>query len=113
MSEQPKFWTLQDAVFLCRMLEQISPKYGAHVVLTGGTLYKDGPRKDCDILFYCIRQWDEIDESGLLEALTQVGFEIGRKHGWVTKATYCGRNVDLFFPDANQPSSIAAVSGTY
>src|SRR3546814_15766415 len=47
-------WTLDDAVALCRKIEKIAPEYGAHVALTGGTLYKDGPRKDVDLLFYQI-----------------------------------------------------------
>jgi len=76
------------------------PDFGCHVALTGGLLYKEGSRKDCDLLFYCIRQVDEIDISGLLAALKASGFVIGRQHGWVRKATYQGKPVDLFFPEA-------------
>jgi hypothetical protein len=95
------------------MVESVCPKYGAHVALTGGTLYKDGPRKDCDILFYCIRQLDGIDEDGLLKKLEGIGFEIGKKHGWVRKAKFEGKPIDMFFPDANPPSSTQNTNGNY
>ena len=49
-------WTQQHAIELCKRIESVCPRYGCHVALTGGLLYKDGPRKDCDILFYRIRQ---------------------------------------------------------
>ena len=93
-------WTQEEAISLCRKIEAFSPEYGAHVALTGGCLYKEGVRKDCDILFYCIRQWPEIDETGLLGRLAKEGFAIGKRKGWVWKADYQGNPVDLFFPEA-------------
>lgn len=45
-------WTQSEAIDFCKKIEAICIKYGCHVALTGGTLYGDGPRKDCDILFY-------------------------------------------------------------
>src|SRR3546814_21088535 len=69
-------WTLEDAVALCRKIEKIAPEYGAHVALTGGTLYKDGPRKDVDPIFYRIRQVKEIDRPRLIRALPRIGIEI-------------------------------------
>lgn len=100
-----KPWTLADALELCAFIERFSPEYGAHVALTGGTLYKRGPRKDCDILFYCIRQWDEIDEGGLLARLAKEGIEIGERKGWVRKASWRDMPVDLFFPEAYPASA--------
>src|SRR3546814_9718836 len=91
-------WTLDDAVALCRKIEKIAPEYGAHVALTGGTLYKDGPRKDVDLLFYRIRQVKEIDRPRLLRALQRIGVEISKRHGWVQQAFYEGKPIDLFFP---------------
>jgi hypothetical protein len=44
-------WTLAEAVEVCRQVEAICPPFGCHVALTGGTLYKDGERKDLDLLF--------------------------------------------------------------
>lgn len=49
-------WTQEEAIQLCRLLEALAPTFGCHVALTGGCLYKDGERKDCDILLYRIRQ---------------------------------------------------------
>jgi len=93
-------WTQDEAIELCRKIEAFAPEYGAHVALTGGCLYKDGVRKDCDILFYAIRQWPEIDEDGLLKRLAKEGVAIGNRKGWVRKATYGGMPLDIFFPEA-------------
>lgn len=92
-------WTLEQAVALCRQIEAVCPQYGCHVALTGGTLYKDGERKDADILFYRIRQVEEIDVSGLMEALRGLGVEPTNDYGWCFKATHEGRAIDFFFPE--------------
>jgi hypothetical protein len=44
--------TQAEAIELCRQLEPIAAEHGGHVALTGGCLYKDGTRKDVDILVY-------------------------------------------------------------
>ncbi len=98
-SLQPKSWTTEDAIDLCSQIETVAPQFGCHVALTGGTLYKPGLRKDVDILFYRIRQVDQIDREGLMKALLEIGFTLGRRHGWVQKAIWKGKSVDLFFPD--------------
>lgn len=94
-----KLWTQQEAIELCKKIEDVCPPYGCHVALTGGLLYKPGPRKDADIMFYRIRQVDEIDVKGLGKALQKLGFKMARVHGWVRKATYQGKDVDFFFPE--------------
>lgn len=94
-------WTKQEAIDLCIAIEQIAPAYGCHVALTGGTLYKPGDRKDCDILFYRIRQTPEIDVDGLFNALAEIGLERTANHIWCHKATFQGKNVDCFFPEEN------------
>lgn len=97
-------WTQAQAVELCRKIEAIAPNFGAHVALTGGTLYKDGERKDADIMFYRIRQVPTIDEDGLLEALwRELGIDIIEHIGWVTKAVCNGGDIDLFFPERPDP----------
>jgi hypothetical protein len=94
-------WTQNKAIQLCVLLEQIAPKFGAHVALTGGNLYKTGVRKDVDVLFYRIRQCAQIDLDGLWAALADVGFEKQSGFGWCYKATYLGsKKVDCFFPEA-------------
>ena len=93
-------WTLEEAVALCRKIEAICPAYGCHVALTGGTLYKHGPRKDCDLLFYRIRQIPVIFGEDLWVALAEIGFVKNKGYGWCFKATYEGKPVDCFFPEA-------------
>ena len=39
-------WTQEQAIALCRKIEAVCPPFGCHVALTGGALYKDGPRKE-------------------------------------------------------------------
>jgi len=97
MSEK---WTRQEAINLCILIESVCPQFGCHVALTGGTLYKAGERKDCDVLFYRIRQVENIDQDGLFAALADIGVERLSGFGWVHKAIYQGKNIDMFFPEA-------------
>lgn len=107
-------WTIKEAVELATLVENIAPRFGAHVALTGGLLYKSGPRKDCDLLFYCIRQRDSMDREGLCSALEdEVDLRMGEARGWVRKAQWRGMVVDLFFPEDFPASSLECVSGTY
>jgi hypothetical protein len=100
-------WTQAEAVELCRRIEAVCPEYGAHVALTGGCLYKDGPRKDVDILFYRVRQRD-IDFGSLMAALDEIGIHTGLATvsdpdafmEWCIRGKYEGKPLDLFFPDA-------------
>ena len=92
-------WTQQDAVALCRKVEAVCQGAGCHVALTGGTLYKDGERKDLDLLFYRIRQVAEIDMDVLWARLKTVGIEQKRGYGWCYKAECAGKPIDCFFPE--------------
>lgn len=107
-----KKWTQAAAIDLCRKIEVLAPRYGCHVALTGGTLYHFGERKDADILFYRIRQVEEIDVDGLMEGMRAIGVEPGKDFGWCYKATFDGHNIDFFFPersgDEYPPDRIAA-----
>jgi len=96
------FWTQEEAVGFCRMAEALAQDCGCHVALTGGALYKEGPRKDCDLIFYRIRQVDQVDVEKLLRMLTVVGVKVGKVYGnWLIKATYMGRSLDFMFPEGN------------
>lgn len=94
-------WTTKKAIALSKQLELIAPSHGGHVALTGGTLYKDGDRKDVDILIYRIRQvarfrWDTFfkDIEGTL------GIKLVQDFGWNKKAvTASGEKIDFFDPD--------------
>jgi hypothetical protein len=102
MSDYPIRWTQSEAVDLCKKIESICPEFGCHVALTGGLLYKEGTRKDCDILFYRIRQVKEINLEALWQALKQIGFEKVSGFGWCYKAVYQGKAVDCFFPEEQE-----------
>jgi hypothetical protein len=99
MSEK---WTQAEAIAMCILLEAVCPAYGCHVALTGGTLYKQGPRKDADVLFYRIRQIETIQMEPMWAALAAVGFEMKKGFGWCYKATYQGKSVDCFFPEEEE-----------
>jgi hypothetical protein len=92
-------WTQAEAIALCERIEAVCPDHGCHVALTGGLLYKSGARKDADILFYRIRQVEEIDVDGLMDALADLGIERGDDFGWCFKATWQGKPIDFFFPE--------------
>ena len=91
-------WAQHEAISLCRAVEAICPQFNCHVALTGGLLYKDGDRKDCDILFYSVRG-TEIDKDGLRLALIEIGFDTFVDFGFVQKTKYQGKRVDVFFPE--------------
>lgn len=44
-------WTTEEAIELCKLVEPIAFECDCHVALSGGLLYKDGPRKDADLVF--------------------------------------------------------------
>lgn len=95
-------WTQDKAIELCRILEDVAPRFGAHVALTGGCLYKDGARKDADIMFYRVRQKPTIDKAGLFGALETLGMEKPTGFGWVHKSKWRGLSVDMFFPEEDR-----------
>ena len=98
-------WTQDEAIALCRCVEKVCPRFGCHVALTGGCLYRVGPRKDCDLIFYRIRQAKTIDVEGLFAALkTEVGIVRHSGFGWIYKASWGAKPIDCLFPEGgNDP----------
>lgn len=97
------FWTREQALDLCTLIHNLpSQKFGCHVALTGGLLYKDGPRKDCDLVIY--QRGDtkgvrpELDWQGLWAALAEIGLYMNKDCGYVKKCTYQGLPVDILDP---------------
>lgn len=94
-------FTQKDAIELCVRVEEVCVKHGCHVALTGGQLYKEGERKDTDLLFYRHRQCAEIDMEGLWKSLAEIGLHHKSDHGFVHKASYRHIwSVDCLFPEA-------------
>lgn len=103
--------SLARGVDLARVAEKVAPACGFHVALTGGSLYKDGQRKDVDLLFYETRRNSrdmdkpEADYGELFLALIGAGFRLVRDCGFVVKArhgsrgNYKGTAVDILLPD--------------
>lgn len=98
-------WNFKAARALCIAVEQVAKANHCHVALTGGCLYSFGDRKDCDILFYRVRQCPSIDIEQLLKDLEEIGIKEVSRHGWVIKArTPNGLDIDLFFPEHDDES---------
>jgi hypothetical protein len=93
------FWTREEAISICAVVEMIAPEFGCHVALTGGCLYKSGQRKDCYLLFYRIRQTPQVNYDGLFSALAKYGLLKVSGFGWCHKGVFKGKNVDMFFPE--------------
>lgn len=93
-------WTLEEAVKIAKAVNNAAcPVSGFHVALTGGLLYKEGPRKDIDLLFYAPYKGATTSKQLLFHALGEIGFTITEDFGRVVKSHYDGRPVDLFFPE--------------
>ena len=92
--------SLVKAVEICKVIHNtLSPLY--YPALTGGTLYKDGERKDIDIVIYRHREKDYVDMLDVAESLKLVGFTDFVFYGWCTKCKYQGISIDLFNPEDN------------
>ena len=99
----PEKWELTEALALCAAIHALpSEKFHCHPALTGGLLYKSGPRKDCDIVIY--QRGDvngerlPIDWTGLWPALEGIGLMLVMDYGYVKKCLYKGKLVDVFDP---------------
>ena len=90
---------------LAVLIEEVAVRAGMHVALTGGQLYKDGPRKDIDFVLYHASGWDgevakhEAQVEVVFELLTAEGFSNFRNYGRVTKCTYEGIDIDFLYPE--------------
>lgn len=102
-------WTQQEAIALCVVLEPVAAAHRCHVALTGGLLYKEGQRKDCDIIVYFEGKKKTdielttfvqcVDRNALLQAFWTVGLAYQDIYSRVVKCLYYGKPVDLIFPE--------------
>jgi hypothetical protein len=103
MTSENTAWTLQEGVALCTAIQNLpSEMFHCHPALTGGLLYKEGPRKDCDIVIYQRGDTDGEREpiawEGLWAALEGIGLTLLHDFGYVKKCRYQGKPVDIFDP---------------
>lgn len=95
-------WDHDLAVKVCTQTENMAPQHGYHVGLTGGCLYKTGPRKDLDIILYPVLAKDqEPDElfRRLKTALTIQVLKGNPECDFVVKTkTRSGMAIDFLFP---------------
>lgn len=93
----------QKGIELCQILHKKLSLYGYFPALTGGLLYKEGDRKDIDIVIYRHRQnISDFEMHDIETALVDIGFAEIQYFGFVTKAKWQGISVDLFNPEANE-----------
>ena len=92
---------LMDGVKLCKILHAELAEHGYFPALTGGLLYKNGERKDCDIVIYRHRQKvDHFEMFDIEQLLLNAGLSDLRYFGFVTKASFGNMSVDLFNPES-------------
>ena len=99
----PTEWTLQDGIDLCTAIQNLpSEMFHCHPALTGGLLYKQPPRKDCDIVIYqrgdTGGERQPINWLGLWTALQDIDLWLIHDFGYVKKCRYKGKSVDIFDP---------------
>lgn len=95
-------WTREQLIELCIAIEAVCPPFGCHVAMTGGCLYKSGPRKDADLIFYRVRQRKYIDVDGLFRALAPLGLKRLAGFRWCWKFQYEGKRLDFLFPEEDK-----------
>lgn len=102
---------------ICRVLYEHFSKYQVFPALTGGTLYKDGTRKDIDIVLFQPAIDGELDsstkltvkaptliqmETDLITELKALGFKEITDYTAVIKCVYKGQSIDLILPQAGE-----------
>lgn len=91
------------AIQLCKILHLALEPYGFFIALTGGTLYKEGRRKDIDLILYkkresMPREHDEVID--LRHVFNSVGVNIIESYGFCTKARWEGIDIDILYPES-------------
>lgn len=105
---------LSNAIRICTVLYKLLEPYHVFPALTGGTLYKQGIRKDLDIILYKGSNGGELDlltqlqphrplvdkTVNLENLLKEVGFQCISDYGRVVKCKYQDTDIDLIMPEA-------------
>lgn len=92
--------TLEKAIELCEAIYSELGDLGYFPALTGGSLYKEGKRKDIDIVIYRHRQKvDKFEMRDIKLNLENIGLTEILFYSFVTKAKWQGFCVDLLNPE--------------
>lgn len=106
-------WNRDEAFALCAAIHTLTEQCGCYVALTGGLLYKDGPRKDLDLVFYRIRQVEGIDKKLLFVLLDEsLGIKAVKGFGFCHKALLDGKTIDMLFPEEDRVCSIVTIQSS-
>ena len=95
--------TLVDALAIAADIENVAASCDCHIGLTGGILYKQGPRKDIDFVVYKHNTEEtagkpvrRIDFEAGLEKL---GIVFGKRGPRVTKAVWYNYSIDFIYAE--------------
>lgn len=89
------------AIEICKEIYPKLSEAGFYPALTGGSLYKEGLRKDVDIIIYRNRQAaPQFEMTDIKDLLIELGFTDLEFFGFVTKSQYKGVSVDIFNPES-------------
>jgi hypothetical protein len=92
--------TLEKGIELCEAIYLELGNLGYFPALTGGSLYKEGKRKDIDIVIYRHRQKvDKFEMRDIKLNLENIGLTEFQFYSFVTKAKWQGFCVDLLNPE--------------
>lgn len=98
-----KLQVMDDILRLAKLLEPIADHAGFHIGLTGGQLYKEGERKDIDFVVYGTREGadklPDINDLMVKWSNSLPDFQCKSFHGYVTKATWKGYDLDFLYPE--------------
>lgn len=98
---------LETAIELCKLLESLSEETNAHPALSGGTLYKEGERKDIDIVLFLHNLPENHKVLPYINDITGVYFDKIEGLSFskqcterVVKGTYKGYDIDFIYPES-------------
>lgn len=97
---RPPMWYPSEAIEFCKKVEAIIAPIGHHVALTGGCLYKEGCRKDLDLIIYSVRQ-SQLNQNEVFELLQrELMLEVLKWGNWQSKfRTMDGYLIDILIPE--------------
>lgn len=104
-----KGYTIEDAQRICTKLYEPLRAIGVFIGVTGGSLYKEGPRKDIDLLVYLNTSHADIETTDIEDMPMRIIDVISKAadvneytteyFGYVTKTFIDGIPVDILFPE--------------